>query len=266
MSFARGDIWVFDLSHGGLETRITSDQAEHHFPTWAPTQEKIAFASLRDGVWGIYVRDLGSDKDELVHLSDWKRLRVTDWSSDGRYLLFSASVKGGVGGEEDDIYALDLQGERKPVALVQSKGFDGFGTFSPDGKWIAYVSDESGRPEIYIRPFLRPGGKVRVSPGGGLTPRWRRDGREIIYRSLSETEVLAVEVKSGDAALALGAPTKLFESPPGPAVGADFDVTPEGGRLLVTRGVGQKPRAPATVVVNWTAEVKQKSAEGNTRK
>jgi eukaryotic-like serine/threonine-protein kinase len=184
-----------------VETRITSDRTPHYFPTWSPAGDKIAFASQRDGSWGIYSRSLTTDQEELLYKSPSKIIRTEDWSPDGRYLLYQIQM------ESRDLYALDLKDGDKPIPVVHGPGWDGKGQFSPDGRWITYMSDESGRTEVYVRPFLRSGEKVRVSVVSGDEPRWRRDGKEIVF--FGEQSLFAVPVTTSPAFRA-GTPEKLF--------------------------------------------------------
>jgi hypothetical protein len=125
------------------------------------------------------------------------------------------------------------------------------GGFSPDGRWLAYASNESGRFEIYVKPFPEPGGKWQVSTGGGLEPRWRGDGKELFYLA-PDDKVMAVEVGTG-AAFEAGTPQALFVTSLKNASGSHYDVTPDGQRFLLNRPIGEESSPPITLVQNWTA-------------
>jgi Tol biopolymer transport system component len=184
---------------------------------------------------------------------------VSDWSRDGRFLVYlEIDPKTGM-----DIWVLPLEGDRKPFPFLKTEFNEGFGMLSPvtgnDGhSWMAYTSDETGRPEVYLRSFLpgAPGGpagaKVRVSTGGGLYPMWRADGREL-YFDRGGT-LMAVDVKLG-AAAEIGPEHRLFDLPPGHEVGyASFG---DGQRFLFIEPVGEPPAAKINVVLNWQAELKR---------
>jgi eukaryotic-like serine/threonine-protein kinase len=127
--------------------------------------------------------------------------------------------------------------------------------FSPDGRRLAYFSLESGRPEVYVVPFPGPGGKWQVSTGGGIWPRWRRDGKEIFYLS-TDNKVMAAEVKSSGSSFEIGTVRALFETRPYRGGGAAFDATADGQRFIVDYA-GEQPAAAITLVVNWTADLKK---------
>jgi len=242
------DVWVYDLTRGGVETRVTSDRTPHLFPTWSPVGDRIAFASTRDSSWGIYVRSLMTDQEELLYKSPSKITRVEDWSPDGRYLLYQTQM------ESRDLYALDLKNGNKPIPVVHGPSWEGKGQISPDGRWIAYVSDESGRTEVYVRPFLRSGEKVRVSLVSGDEPRWRRDGKEIVY--VGEQSFLFAAPVTTSPTFTAGTPQKLFTFKIGGGLGVGHDVSQDGKKILVI--VAEKASGPSYhVIVNWPAALKQ---------
>src|SRR5262249_30096864 len=156
--------------------------------------------------------------------------------------------------ESRDIYALDLKGGNKPIPVVRgvAPSSEGKGQISPDGRWIAYVSDESGRTEVYVRPFLHSGEKVRVSLTGGAAPRWRKDGKEIVFVG-GGPSMWAVPVTTAPT-FKVGTPQKLFAFKVGGAVG--HDGPPDGKKLLVI--AAEKASSPSfPVIVNWPAAIKQ---------
>ena len=177
-----------------------------------------------------------------------------DWSRDGHLLLYrDQDPKTGW-----DLWALPLDGDRKPMPLLQTPFEELQGRFSPDGRWFAYTSNETGQPEVYVQSFPPSGGKWQISSGGGVQPRWRSDGRELYFHSASD-EAMAVDITaSQDGAFKAGVPRRLFTTPivSRTAERNSWDVTPDGRRLLITTSTTQAAQAagqvtPITVVVNW---------------
>jgi len=241
------DIWQIDQR--GVPSPLTSDPAFDTDPVWSPDGSRIAFDSDREGVWSLYQKlSSGAGNDEELLKGD----EVMDWSPDGRFILY-----GILRGTFFEPWVLPMFGDRKPYQLLQTELID-YGTFSPNGRWVAYESDETGTVEVYVREFQGSGGKWRVSTGGGSLPRWRRDGKELFYLSggkhlfyLSEGKMMAVEVKASGASFEAGVPKLLFER------GRDFDVSRDGQRFLIPVPVEEGSSAPITVVMNWTADLKR---------
>ena len=182
-----------------------------------------------------------------------------DWSPDGRFILFAVTApKTGL-----DLWVLPLFGDRKPLPFLQTPFNESPGQFSPDGRWIAYSSDESGRYEVYVTPFPGPGGKWQVSTASGDWPRWRRDGKEIFYVAPADNKLMAAAVNGRGSAFEVGAVRPLFETrvagPPSvrPGQGRMYDISPDGQRFLVNTVAEEAASAPITLVVNWPALLKQ---------
>jgi hypothetical protein len=176
-------------------------------------------------------------------------LAPTDWSADGRFVLYTF---GGTFPATSDIWALPLFGERKPFPVIQTEFSESQGALSPDGRWIAYTSDETGQPNVHIQPFLRAGGKHRISPNGGRNPHWRADGRELFYLDAAGTmTAVPIDPTAGPAA---GLPKTLF---PAGIVSTNnmYAVTKDGQRFLVNRSAAIA--TPLTVIVNWTSTLQQ---------
>ena len=183
----------------------------------------------------------------------------TSWSHDGRFLLYTAANVPKTG---SDLWVLPLEGDRKAVPLLRTDFNEGLGDFSPDGRWVAYVSNESGRNEIYVRPFVASGpsgpslgeGKWQVSKDGGTNPRWRADGKEIIFSF--GPAIMSVDVNGSNAGFQMGTPKQLFRGPGNNG----WDVTGDGKRFLMivppNQGMQTAP-TPITVVLNWQAELKK---------
>ena len=180
-------------------------------------------------------------------------LNPTDWSADGRWIAYVSNSPQTI----RDLWLLPLTGDRKPQPLATTR-FDEFDAqFSPDSAWVAFVSNESGTPEVYVAPVRQPGDKRPISIGGGTTPRWRNDGRELYYASAGNQWIMAVPIQPGTA-MKVGAPTRLFPlgvelaSRPSPRNTA-YDVTPDGQRFLVSVPAGEPVSSRITVVLNWPA-------------
>jgi eukaryotic-like serine/threonine-protein kinase len=251
------DVWLFETKRGVL-SRFTSDVADDVVPIWSPDGGSIVFSSNRQGIHDLYQKSATAGGSEELLLSTAQPKFATDWSPDGRFLLFNSvdSKKG------TDIWALRLDGNRKPFQIVQTDSEELNGQFSPDGNWLAYQSNESGRNEIYVQPFPGPGNKWPVSTSGGSQVRWRRDGRELFYVSL-DGRLMAVPIQIGPSGATpqVGTPAMLFAPHLGGAVQrADYRhqymVSPDGQRFLVAT-VTEGANSPITVIVNWTPGPRQ---------
>jgi eukaryotic-like serine/threonine-protein kinase len=237
----RSDISVLDLARS-VNTRFTFDPAADNAAVWSPDGKEIVFSSDRDGLGNIYIKASGGAANEEVLYKSPEPKTPNDWSRDGRFLLYTAgSAKTG-----NDLWYLPMTGERTPKPFVQTAAQEGLGQFSPDGRFVAYVSNESGQNEIYVRSFPDGRGKWQISKGGGVDPRWRRDGKEITY--LSGTRMMAVEVSTSPA-FQPGTPKMLLEAPIIQAGNYNrnngYDISPDGKKILATMPVGQTLTAPS---------------------
>src|SRR4029077_10956211 len=200
------DIWMLDLDRR-LLSRFTYDPAAELVPIWSPDGTKVVYNSNRGGRFNLYVKAASGSGAEDLLLSTEQNKAATDWSPDGRYILFrSPSLSTGF-----DLWAWPVEGTRQPFPVVQTMFEERDGQFSPDGNWIAYQSNESGRTEIFVQSFPGPGGKSQVSTGGGAQVRWRKDGRELFYIAL-DGKLMAVPIRqSADGRpLEAGTPVALF--------------------------------------------------------
>jgi Tol biopolymer transport system component len=250
------DVWVYDVVRN-VNQRLTSDPALDDSPVWSQDGARLAFASSRAGHYDLYrIAASGEGREELLYASGENKL-PTSWSPDGRYLLYGTHARETNG----DIWLLPLDGagQRTPVPLVHTRANEGGGKFSPDARWIAFVSDESGIAEVYVQPFVVPsasgdspaGPKVLVSRKGGRRPQWRVDGKELFYTS-PDGGLMSVTVAAG-AALRPGIPQLLFRTPP--LWFSEANATSDGMRFLVAVPVEQTTVQPFIVVLNWQAEL-----------
>lgn len=227
----------------------------------SPDGRQLAFVANGEKGSQLWLRSLDTDEQPL--LVNAQNKWPLDWSADGRVLLYSVlDPKNG-----SDLWALPLTGERKPFPVVQTSFDEIGGQFSPDGQWLAYSSNESGRYEVYVRPFSESGGKLQVSTAGGTQPRWRRDGREPFYVA-PDTRLMAVPIRPGSntGAIDAGAPVPLFPTrlasgagigAPGAVPIAQYAVAPDG-RFLMNVAADDAVTSPITIVLNWQAALAKK--------
>jgi Tol biopolymer transport system component len=221
--------------------------------TWSPDGSRILYRANTNGVFALYAKQVsGTAPEELLLTLDQSINGVFDWSEDNQYALFSVNDPA----TGNDLWFLPLFGDRKPQALTKTQFAEGGGRFSRDGKWVAYVSNESGSNQVYAQSFPSGGHRVQVSVSGGGNPRWRRDGRELYF--LEGRNLMAVEIKATSSTIEAGIPKTLFQLPG--AFNANFDVTANGQRFIFAMPpVAIKnfdDDAPLTVILNWTAAVK----------
>jgi eukaryotic-like serine/threonine-protein kinase len=255
------NIWLYDFARG-VTTRFTFDSAWDSSPIWSPDGSRIVFCSNRGGEFDLYQKTSNlAGEDELLLKSRDNEI-PTSWSPDGRFLLFQNPFA------PSKVWILPLSGaDRKPVPLEPSQFSESYGKFSPDGRWIAYASDESGKSQIYVQPFNAAAatgssqaggtqirGKWMVSKDGGSTPMWGHDGRELLYLSLGGM-AMAVDVNTSGVFQA-GIPKALFKVAPGVLF---WNVSADGKRFLMVAPSSTGPSAQPkfTVVLNWQADLKK---------
>ncbi|MGH9852169.1 MAG: hypothetical protein ACREBD_20215, partial [Blastocatellia bacterium] len=246
------DLWLCDVS-GGNAQRFTDSPAGDYIPVWSPDGSRIVWSSNRDGgVQNLYQKAANLAGEEMLLLKSDYPKSSTDWSRDGRFILYRQNDPK----TKWDVWVLPMTGNDKPRPVVQTQANEAAGTLSPDGRWLAYISDVSGRYEVYVQSFPEGGGKRQVSTGGGNHPRWRRDGRELFYYA-ANGKLMAAPVRSGES-FEVGVAVSLFEFRTGAnVVFAPYAVTGDGQRFLISAVVETEPNAPLTVVVNWAAGVKR---------
>jgi len=237
------DVWLIDASTG-VPQPFTSGISNKFNPIWSPKGDRIVFSWDPKGVLDLYEKPLGASGNGTVLWSSPEHKWTMDWSSDGKFILYrSNSQKTGY-----DLWALPYSAssnDRKPIEVARESFDEDNGRFSPDGRWIVYQSNETGRNEIFVQPF--PGNSASrklITRDGGLMPQWRGDGREIFYLSL-DNRLMAVSVDLSSGAPVPGNPTTLFPLPPQ----SDYAVSRDGQRFLINKTV--KDAAPITILLNW---------------
>jgi Tol biopolymer transport system component len=240
------NIWALELQRG-TNSRITLGRSRDSSPVWSPDATRIAFASDRGDSMNIYTTASsgGGSEELLVSVQKPAHPVPTDWARDGRVLLYSATSPT----TGSDLMMLPVEGDKKPIPIASGSFNESDGRFSPDVRYVAYVSDESGRNEVYVQTFPPAEGKWQVSAGGGTRPRWRRDGRELFFLA-SDGALMSVQIQTGPA-LRLGVPQPLM-----PLRGAgDFEISPDG-RILAKTALRRQGDNELQVVLNWAAELR----------
>jgi Tol biopolymer transport system component len=248
-------IWIFDLERG-TSSRLTFSAGRNDMPVWSPDGKTIAFASTQSGSRHIYQQAAdGTGTATPLVVGDTDEF-LPSWSSDGRYFLYQTHAN--QGSTQWEIWAKPLFGDRKAFAVAQNPHFlQGDPALSPDGKWLGHDSDESGKIEAYLTPFLRGGGKWQVSTSGGTCPRWRADGRELFYVSL-DNEIMSAEISGEGSRVVIGRVQPLFQANPIPsAPECMYDVTRDGKKFVVVTPVEQQGSQVLTLIVNWPELLKK---------
>ncbi|MEX2270227.1 MAG: protein kinase [Vicinamibacterales bacterium] len=251
------NIWLVDLLRGVL-TRATLDASQtDENPVWSPDGAEFAYAAhIGGGLAEVRVQSTADPGRVRVVASGPDNFHPIDWSSDGKHLLLQRYATA-IGADDMDLWVLGMAGGGRPAPYLARPYVQGQGQFSPDGRWVAYMSDESGRPEVYVEPFPARGGRTQISADGGAQPRWRADGRELFYIGLNG-EVMAAPVEIRAGSLSSGTPSMLFTERSlrisnsaffyGGA--ANYDVTRDGQRLLINRLVREPSVGPLQIVLH----------------
>jgi len=256
------DFWLLEIGSGN-RTRLASDPLNlgFHSAAWSPDGTRLAYVSMKTGNRAIYIKAVNqmAPEEERWEARDDTFLAPGDWTPDGKFLILTERQ---VRIAENRISLLPVAGRDAALPLLEVKGANlDSGKVSPDGRWIAYRSDESGRNEIYISSFPRPTGKLQVSTAGGLTPQWRNDGKELYYLALDKMLVV-VELKETGGSLQAVSTRPLFEMFQTMFLTAagmgQYDATRDGKRFVVDSVITDESPAPLNLVQNWTAELKKK--------
>jgi Tol biopolymer transport system component len=255
------DLWLLD---GSRTTRLTFDPAQDDYEELSPDGAMVVFRSLRSRIGDLYTKVLGrTDPEELLLQSDEMKA-PTGWSADGRFLIYQSNnpVTG------SDLWVLPMQGDRTPYVFLKTPFREAYAVFSPDGRWVAYHSNESGRPEVYVRPFFEPGqrdaatasDRWQISTDGGTYAAWRADGKELYYLDPSGA-LMAVSISVAGNKLDPGAPQMLFRtriSRGGQELqqGRQYDVAADG-RFLINTELNDDAATPITLIQNWSPDTKE---------
>ena len=235
------NVWLLDTERG-VPRRLTYGLNDTSI-VFSPDGTRIAHQAEGDQegtvVWERRADGTGGETVLLDEPDESEFDHPRDWSGDGRYILYSVSTRSNL-----DLRALPLFGDRKPIEIARTPFDEDRGRFSPDGRWVAYQSDETGRTEIHVQPFPGPGPKFQVSVGGGTLPRWSRDGRELFYVA-PDRKLMTVAVTPRSTTLETGAPRALFTL----STTSFYEPSPDGQRFLVTAVVSEP--SPITIIMNW---------------
>jgi Tol biopolymer transport system component len=255
------DLWVIDLDRL-TRTRVTFGGNNRFFPTWTPDGASITYADGSGGTTSLLWASVDGTRLADTLLGPGDRRFPTSWSPDGRTLAYYMGPLG-TPTSSRDIWTLELDGDRVTHSLFLATPYqDRAPTFSPDGRWLAYVSDKSGRDEVYVAPYPGPGRELTISAGGGREPVWSRNGTELFYRSDDLQQLMAVAVQP-DERFRADTPRSLFAdvyerdtSGNGPGGIANYDVVADGSRFIMVRAPDREDYS-VVVVLNWVEELER---------
>jgi Tol biopolymer transport system component len=241
-----GDIWVLEIA-GGILSPLTRTPADERAPVWSPDGKRIIFSSNRKGPYDLYSKIVGQTEEQPI-LESEENTYAKHFYGGGRFLLY-------INQNGRTYYSLPLTGGSRPTTLFKTEDNKDLARVSPDDRWVAYGSSKSGRWEIYTASFPSFAGQRQLSKAGGVQPRWRKDGRELYYMA-PDGKMMVVEVEGG-ATLETSEPKELFSTPLRPAAVSDqYAVLDDGRRFLIAEPLIEPPK-PITVILNWTAALKQ---------
>jgi len=241
-----GDIWIYDLDRP-TTTRLTFDMADESCPIWSADGERLVICSMAGGASAIHLLDLKGRVKQEVLLDTAASDQPTAWSPDGQWIVYER--RNSVDATQKDIWILSLaDGSTRPFA--DSPFEEVHGQISPDGRWLSYTSDESGRAEIYVQPFPDGGRKRQVSTDGGSAGHWRGDGEELFYIS-PDGSLMAVSV-SAESGFRAETPTMLFRTRIRWASGDHYDVFADGQSFLINEHLDDESSEPMSLILNWS--------------
>ncbi len=240
------NIWVYDIQRG-TRTQITFDEFNASDPIWSPDGQFIIYSKSKGRVENLNMKSsTGAGSEQILHQSTHQMI-PTSWSPDGKYLTYFNRG-------EYDLWVLPIEFGEEPIPFLQSPAILGSPVLSPDGKWIAYDSNESGRSEIYVRPFPGPGGKWQISTAGGTRPRWRNDGNEIFYFDYEGT-IKSAEVSMKESSIEIESVRPLFTTKANIRFGT-YDITSDGKLFVVNSVIKSYEDELITLIVNWNTNMK----------
>lgn len=245
------DIWIVNLRNG-VRRRLTVDEVDHFLCAWSSDGRRVFMNSLRTGEqerYALVSRAADGTGPEVILMTHPYNMGPDSTSPDGRHVLVTAADATGV----FNLLAVPIEGDHKPLMLAGGPAFESSGQFSPDGRFVAYVSTESGGEEVYVIDFPPTGAKWQVSQDGGVEPRWSRDGRQLYYFD-RQNQLIAVEVKTAGGFEA-GASRTLLQFHGAVRGGWRYDVAPGGERFLVTTPAEGETASPISVITNWTSRL-----------
>ena len=244
-------LWTMNFG-SKVRTRLTFDPRLSGWPVWSPNGSKVAYSAQRGGRLAIFLQDAGGNSQEQRLTSGAFDDYSYDWSSDGNYLAYCEMNPQ----TKIDVWIYSMK-DHKAFPLFQTPFNEDTPRFSPDARWITYVSDETGRNEVYVASFPQLGGKWQISTNGGSGPRWSRDGKELFYIA-TNGHLMSVPLRTGPHRFEWSAPTALFNMP---LAGTAYDVASTGDRFLVSMPTGEAKLNELTVIVNWHPQTPSKSAQ-----
>jgi Tol biopolymer transport system component/DNA-binding winged helix-turn-helix (wHTH) protein len=250
------DIWVIETNRR-VQSRFTFDPGQDEGPLWSHDGQRLLWLSDRGGRNGFYQKSsngLATDESTVPVGAELSFASApSDWSADGRFLLYTDLQEGSA----LHLWVLSMDGKRRPYRLLPGSAADVEGQFSPDGRWVAYSSNESGRWQVYVVPFLGPGARFQISTDGGQQPRWRRDGKELFFLS-KDRRLMAAAVKTGST-FEFSPASPLFETHAHEPLTAEefftYDVSPDGKRFLVNAVEEQTNPHAVDIILNWASQL-----------
>jgi Tol biopolymer transport system component len=245
------DVWLLDTVRGG-KVRFTYDPSIDNAPVWSPDGQRIVFSSIRRGPYNLFIGPSNRANAEVLLRDSPNNNYAQDWSRDGRFVLYGES--GPKTGR--DLWALPMtDGDHKPIEIVKTQFDELNGQFSPDGRWVAYETNESGPFQIVVQPFPVASSKSQVSISGGSQPRWSADGKEL-YFIAPDGKMMAAQVNVSGGTFTASTPVALFQASPVAGAGSNKQqyAVSRDGRFLINQSADSSAATPITLILNWRPE------------
>jgi Tol biopolymer transport system component len=249
-SLVESDVWIVDLDRGGA-TRFTHGPGRNGNAVWAPDSKRVVFTSDRNGPRDLFIKPTGgATPEEPLYTSTSLFKESRSWSPDGKWIVFDQLDSQ----TNRDLWILPVETGHAPKAYLRTPFTEGWGQISPDGRWMAYASDESGRLEIYVDSFPTPQNKFRVTDGGAATAMWRKDGKELAIMSLDGRSIRVADVVT-DTEFRAGTPRQIFALPKGTVYGM---LTPDFERVIVAKPIEENTTSSLSLIFDWVAALKNR--------